>query len=68
MTTPIIAKNNLLNRPLQLPNGVVIRNRLAKASMSEVLGTYDNHATPELVKLYQRWAQSGLGLLFTGTS
>ena len=34
--------------------------------MSEVLGTYDNHATPELVKLYQRWAQSGLGLLFTG--
>jgi 2,4-dienoyl-CoA reductase-like NADH-dependent reductase (Old Yellow Enzyme family) len=66
MTTPIIAKNNLLNQPLQLPNGVVIRNRLAKASMSEVLGTYDNHATYELVKLYQRWAQSGLGLLFTG--
>ena len=66
MTTPIIAKNNLLNQPLQLPNGVVIRNRLAKASMSEVLGTYDNHATSKLVKLYQRWAQSGLGLLFTG--
>ncbi len=66
MTTPIIAKNNLLNQPLQLPNGVVIRNRLAKASMSEVLGTYDNHATSELLKLYQRWAQSGLGLLFTG--
>lgn len=66
MTTPIIAKNNLLNQPLQLPNGVVIRNRLAKASMSEVLGTYDNHATSKLVKLYQRWAQSGAGLLFTG--
>lgn len=66
MTTPIIAKNNLLNQPLQLPNGVVIRNRLAKASMSEVLGTYDNHATSKLVKLYQRWAKSGLGLLFTG--
>lgn len=66
MTTPVLRENNFLNQPLRLPNGTVLRNRLAKASMSEVLGTYDNHATHELVKLYQRWAQSGIGLLFTG--
>ncbi len=66
MTTPVLQENNFLNQPLRLPNGIVLRNRLAKASMSEALGTYDNHATPELVRLYQRWAQSGIGLLFTG--
>ena len=63
-TTPIEA--NRLNQPLVLPNGTVLRNRLAKASMSEALGTYDNHATPKLVALYRRWAKSGIGLLLTG--
>jgi 2,4-dienoyl-CoA reductase-like NADH-dependent reductase (Old Yellow Enzyme family) len=55
-----------LNQYLRLPNGHVLRNRLAKSSMSEALGTYNNHATPQLATLYQRWAQSGIGLLFTG--
>jgi len=57
---------NLLNQPLRLPNGCMLRNRLAKAAMSEALGTYDNRPTPDLVKLYQRWAASGLGLIVTG--
>jgi 2,4-dienoyl-CoA reductase-like NADH-dependent reductase (Old Yellow Enzyme family) len=48
-----------LNQSLRLPNGHVLRNRLAKSSMSEALGTYNNHATPQLATLYQRWAQSG---------
>lgn len=55
-----------LTRPLTLPNGSVLRNRLAKSAMSEALGTYDNHATPRLVTLYRRWAASGIGLLVTG--
>lgn len=59
-------KPTLLNRPLRLPNGSVLRNRLAKASMSEALGTYDNHPTQDLVQLYRRWAASGLGLIMTG--
>lgn len=66
MTIPTQNENNLLNQPLQLPNGTVLRNRLAKSSMSEALGTYDNHPTLELVTLYQRWSQSGIGLLFSG--
>lgn len=55
-----------LHQPLTLPNGSVLRNRLAKSAMSEALGTYDNHVTPRLVTLYQRWAASGIGLLVTG--
>ena len=53
-------KPNLLNQPLRLPNGTVLRNRLAKAAMSETLGTYDNRPTPDLVQLYRRWAGSGV--------
>ena len=66
MTMTSQRESNLLNQPLQLPNGAVLRNRLAKSSMSEALGTYDNHPTQQLVTLYQRWAQSGIGLLFSG--
>jgi 2,4-dienoyl-CoA reductase-like NADH-dependent reductase (Old Yellow Enzyme family) len=56
----------LLNQPLHLPNGSVLRNRLAKAAMSETLGTYDSRPTTDLVQLYRRWASSGLGLIITG--
>ncbi|WP_295372415.1 NADH:flavin oxidoreductase/NADH oxidase family protein [Pseudacidovorax intermedius] len=57
---------NPLNQAFSLPNGSVLRNRLAKAAMSEALGTYDNRPTQELVRLYRRWAASGLGLIVTG--
>lgn len=60
------AAPRLLAQALTLPNGTVLRNRLAKAAMSETLGTYDNRPTPALVDLYQRWAGSGLGLIVTG--
>ncbi|MEK1942229.1 MAG: NADH:flavin oxidoreductase/NADH oxidase family protein [Pseudomonas sp.] len=60
------ADTNLLNQPLALTNGSVLRNRLAKASMSETLGTYDNRPTLGLIELYRRWAASGLGLIITG--
>ncbi|MCE2871130.1 MAG: NADH:flavin oxidoreductase/NADH oxidase family protein [Oxalobacteraceae bacterium] len=66
MTLSDLNKSNLLNQPLQLPNGTLLRNRLAKSAMSEALGTYDNHPTAQLVTLYQRWAKSGIGLLFSG--
>jgi len=59
-------ETNLLNQPLYLPNGTGIPNRLAKAAMSETLGTYNNHPTLKLVELYRRWSASGIGLLITG--
>lgn len=66
MTTVANPEINVLNSPFVLPNGTRLRNRLAKASMSEALGTYDNHATQKIVALYRRWAKSGIGLLLTG--
>ena len=56
----------MLSQPLRLPNGSVLRNRLAKAAMSETLASYGNRPTPELVALYRRWAASGIALLITG--
>ena len=66
MPSTSTAAPRLLAQPLTLPNGTVLRNRLAKAAMSETLGTYDNRPTPALVALYQRWVASGLGLILTG--
>jgi 2,4-dienoyl-CoA reductase-like NADH-dependent reductase (Old Yellow Enzyme family) len=56
----------ILSQPFRLPNGTVIPNRLVKSAMSEALGTPDNHATENLVTLYGRWADGGIGLSITG--
>lgn len=56
----------LLSNPLTLKNGTVIKNRIFKSAMSEALGTVDNHMTPQLVNLYDRWAKGGTGLLISG--
>ena len=65
-TTPHQSPTPSLNQTLRLPSGMVLPNRLAKSAMSEALASYDNHPTAELVELYRRWAQSGIGLLITG--
>lgn len=64
--THLQLKTNLLNQPLTLPNGVVIPNRLAKAATSETLATYSNNPTEKHIRLYQRWAASGIGMIITG--
>ncbi|MFI0447818.1 NADH:flavin oxidoreductase/NADH oxidase family protein [Actinomadura sp. 6N118] len=57
---------SVLAKPLELPCGAVLRNRLAKAAMSEQLATRANAPGMELVRLYGRWADSGAALLVTG--
>ena len=57
---------NPLARPLDLPCGATLSNRLAKAAMSEGLADSGNHSTPRLETLYRRWAGSGAGLLLSG--
>lgn len=52
--------------PLTLPCGVTLKNRLAKAAMTEGLGDARNRATDAHVKLYRRWAAGGAGMLLTG--
>lgn len=57
---------NPLSRPLALPCGATLANRLCKAAMSEGLADANNDVTPRLTTLYSRWAQSGAGLLLSG--
>jgi 2,4-dienoyl-CoA reductase-like NADH-dependent reductase (Old Yellow Enzyme family) len=56
----------ILSKPLRLPNGSVLKNRLAKAAMTEGLAGGDNHANARFVELYRRWGEGGAGLLITG--
>ncbi|CAN5518330.1 NADH:flavin oxidoreductase/NADH oxidase family protein [soil metagenome] len=55
-----------LDDPLQLPCGVVLKNRLAKSAMSDSLGDGGGDPTPEQVELYRRWARGGASLLIIG--
>ena len=57
---------DLLSRPLTLPSGAVLPNRIVKAAMSEGLADAGNHSTARLETLYRRWATSGAGLLLSG--
>jgi 2,4-dienoyl-CoA reductase-like NADH-dependent reductase (Old Yellow Enzyme family) len=56
----------LLSHPLQLPCGVTLLNRIAKAAMTEGLGDDACRATERNAALYRTWAKSGAGLLLTG--
>ena len=56
-----------LTDALRLPCGVVLPNRIAKAAMTECLAdpqTNDPNVRHE--RLFQRWAQGGVGLMVTG--
>ncbi len=55
-----------LFEPLRLPNGQVIRNRIAKAAMEENLADADHAPGDTLLQLYRRWAEGGAGLIITG--
>lgn len=55
-----------LAKPLTLPCGAVLPNRISKAAMTEGLATPDGLPTPELERLYGIWADGGAGMLLTG--
>ncbi|MBV6325064.1 NADH:flavin oxidoreductase/NADH oxidase family protein [Duganella violaceipulchra] len=51
---------------LTLPNGSTLPNRLAKAAMEENMADTGQLPGPALNRLYQRWAEGGVGLIITG--
>ena len=57
---------SILQKDLVLPNGSIIKNRIAKSAMSENLSNRYNEPTTVLINLYKKWSQSGAGLLVTG--
>jgi 2,4-dienoyl-CoA reductase-like NADH-dependent reductase (Old Yellow Enzyme family) len=61
-------KNNMnhLQSSITLPCGAVLKNRLAKAPMTERISNSAYESTPEHEHLYTLWSQTGAGLLITG--
>ncbi|MEM7004995.1 MAG: oxidoreductase [Pseudomonadota bacterium] len=55
-----------LFRPLDLPCGAVLKNRIAKAAMSDSLGDGEGSPTKAQMRLYERWAEGGIGLSIIG--
>ncbi len=55
-----------LARPLELPCGVAIANRVIKGAMTEQLADSTHGPTEELIRLYERWGCGGTGVLLTG--
>lgn len=55
-----------LSRPVALPCGAILPNRLAKAAMTEGLADPDDRASKRLETLYGRWSDGGAGLLISG--
>jgi len=51
---------------LTLPNGSTLPNRLAKAAMEENMADAGQLPGPALNRLYQSWAEGGVGLIITG--
>ena len=65
-TSPDLFPNQLLSRPLTLPNGTVLKNRLMKSAMSDSLGDGKGNATETQIRLYERWAEGGVALSIIG--
>ncbi|MEW5855516.1 MAG: NADH:flavin oxidoreductase/NADH oxidase family protein [Myxococcota bacterium] len=66
VASAVVSPPLLISRPLPLPCGVTLPNRIAKAAMAELLADHHGAPTEGLVRLYSRWAKGGAGLLITG--
>ena len=58
--------HGILGAPLELPCGIVLKNRIAKSAMSDSLGDGTGNATLAQARLYERWAEAGVALAFIG--
>lgn len=55
-----------LQRPLELPCGAILKNRLIKSAMSDSLGDGYGNPTQTQIRLYERWAQGGVAVSIIG--
>lgn len=51
-----------------LPNGLTIKNRIAKSALSEGIAEESGRPTEALFNLYERWGKGGAGILFSGNT
>lgn len=66
MTQQTQQSNDVLGRPLELPCGVSLKNRLIKSAMSDSLGDGEGNPTKAQSRLYERWAEGGAALSLIG--
>jgi len=59
-------QHEALFKPLKLPCGVILKNRIGKSAMSDSLGDGTGHPTNEQNRLYQRWATGGVAVSIIG--
>ena len=57
---------NHLQSSITLPCGAILKNRLAKAAMTERMSNSAYEPTPEHEHLYRLWTETGAGLLISG--
>lgn len=58
--------SRMLDSSLTLPGGQTLKNRIAKAAMTEGLADARNQATVRHETLYRQWGAGGSGLLISG--
>jgi 2,4-dienoyl-CoA reductase-like NADH-dependent reductase (Old Yellow Enzyme family) len=63
---PTDPHSDVLSKPISLPCGGELPNRIAKSAMSEQLSDEYNSPTEGHARLYRRWAEGGTGLSLTG--
>ncbi|MEM7405164.1 MAG: NADH:flavin oxidoreductase/NADH oxidase family protein [Pseudomonadota bacterium] len=63
---PDSQRKDVLGKPLRLPCGAVLKNRIAKSSMSDSLGDGEGNATDAQIRLYERWAEGGAAVSMIG--
>ncbi|UUX50135.1 oxidoreductase [Nisaea acidiphila] len=56
----------MLEQPFELPCGAILKNRIAKAAMSDDLGDGRGCPTDAQARLYRLWAQGGAALSLIG--
>ncbi|NKB77824.1 MAG: oxidoreductase [Gammaproteobacteria bacterium] len=56
----------VLQKPLELPCGVVLKNRITKTAMSDSLADGEGDSTEAQARLYERWAEGGVALAIIG--
>lgn len=61
-----MTKSDTLFEPLELPCGIILKNRIVKSAMSDSLGDGTGHPSAEQIRLYQRWAEGGLAVSIIG--
>ena len=54
--------SSVLAKPLVLPSGLILPNRIVKAPMTENLADSRNQPTVRHERVYRRWAEGGAGM------